>query len=57
MFKVREMSGLLSVVSHLTPALKPQMARQNTIPASTKRKLQICCRKIGLQLIPRPNCN
>lgn len=57
MFKVREMSGLLSVVSHLTPALKPQMAKQNTIPASTKRKLQICCRKIGLQLIPRPNCN
>ena len=57
MFKVREMSGLLSIVLHLSTTLQTTDGKAYHPSINWNENTDLLQEKIRLQIIPRPNCN
>ena len=57
MFKVRETSGLLSIVLHLSTTVQTTDGKAYHPSINWNENIDLLQEKIRLQIIPRPNCN
>ena len=57
MFKVRETSGLLSIVLHLSTTFQTTDGKAYHPSINWNENIDLLQEKIRLQIIPRPNCN